>query len=112
MVASACTPRTSSNPAGQLRAYLDDDWKYWVTQYPELATQVGYPGQNGKWTDYSQSAIDARAAYLKKTLERLSAIDRSRLGADDQVNHDLYRGLEVVSTFVCRQGCQSVYREY
>src|SRR4029453_7478890 len=56
--------------AEMLRAQLDADWKYWMTQYPETATAVGYPGQNGRWTDYSQPAIDARAVYLKRSLER------------------------------------------
>ena len=60
-----------------LRAQLDDDWKYWMAQYPEIATAFGYPGQNARWTDYSQAAIDARAAYLKRSLQRCSG-DRSR----------------------------------
>lgn len=72
-----------------LRSELDEDWKYWMTQYPEWATAIGYPGQNARWTDYSPSAIDARAAYLKKSRERLSAIDRAQLTPDDQVTDDL-----------------------
>ena len=28
-----------------------------MAQYPETATVVGYPGQNARWTDYSQPAI-------------------------------------------------------
>src|SRR5262249_9583636 len=50
------SPNKSSNDA--LRSQLDEDWKYWMAQYPELATEIGYPGQNMRWTDYSQSAID------------------------------------------------------
>ena len=64
-----------------------------MTQYPESATIVGYPGQNARWTDYSPPAIDARAAYLKRSLERVAAIDRRRLHADQQLNYDLYRDL-------------------
>src|SRR6185295_12190245 len=67
--------------------------KYWMTQYPELATAYGYPGQNMRWTDYSPSAIDGRADYLKKSQERLKGIDRSQLDAADQVNYDLYNDL-------------------
>ena len=76
-----------------LRTQLDADWQYWMTQYPETATAVGYPGQNGRWTDYSQPAIDARAAYLKSSLQRMSAIDRSTLDSGDQLSFDLYREL-------------------
>jgi len=73
------------------RAQLDEDWTYWMTQYPETATAYGYPGQNMRWTDYSPSAIDARAEYLKKSLGRLQAIDRSQLTQGDQISYDLYR---------------------
>jgi uncharacterized protein (DUF885 family) len=76
-----------------LRAQLDEDWKYWMTQYPETATSIGYPGQNARWTDYSSSAIDARAAYLKKSVDRLAAVDRAQLAVGDQLNYDLYRDL-------------------
>ena len=93
VVASACASQTAHRATDLLRAQLDEDWKYWMTQYPELATSVGYPGQNARWTDYSQPAIDARAAYLKNSLERLLAIERARLAADDQLSYDLYRDL-------------------
>jgi len=90
--AAACALQTT-RPADMLRNQLDEDWKYWMTQYPELATSIGYPGQNMRWTDYSQPAIDARAGYLKKSFERLSAIDRTQLAPEDQINYDLYRDL-------------------
>jgi uncharacterized protein (DUF885 family) len=76
-----------------MRAQFNDDWKYWMEQYPESATLLGYPGQNARWTDYSQPAIDARNDYLKKSLERFSAIDRTALAPEDHVNYDLYREL-------------------
>ena len=75
------------------KAQLDDEWKYWMEQYPEAATQLGYPGQNARWTDYSQAAIDARAAYLRKGLERLTAVNREHLEDADRLNYDLYRDL-------------------
>ena len=31
-------------------AFLDEDWKRWMEEYPEMATGVGYPGQNRRWT--------------------------------------------------------------
>ena len=76
-----------------LRTQLDADWKYWMTQYPETATSVGYPGQNARWTDYTQASIDGRGDYLKKSAGRLSGIDRARLNADDQLTFDLYQDL-------------------
>ena len=89
----ACVVRAPERRTDALRTQLDDDWKYWMTQYPEVATQFGYPGQNARWTDYSQPAIDARAGYLKESAGRLAAIDRASLDAKDQSNYDLYRDL-------------------
>ena len=43
-------------PDETLRVQLEDDWKYWMAQYPEFATIAGYPGENARWTDYSQAA--------------------------------------------------------
>jgi uncharacterized protein (DUF885 family) len=93
MLSNACTPSQRSRGADLLRAQFEEDWEYWMTQYPELATSVGYPGQNARWTDYSQAAIDARAAYLKNSGERLASVDRAALDANDRLNYDLYRGL-------------------
>src|SRR3989442_186921 len=76
-----------------LRAQLDEDWKYWMTQHPELATALGYPGQNMRWTDYSPSAIAGREDYLKNSLNRLSRIDSGGLSAEDRVHYDLYGDL-------------------
>jgi uncharacterized protein (DUF885 family) len=78
------------SPRSPLQVQFDEDWKYWMTQYPEAATAFGYPGQNARWTDYSQPAIDARVDYLKKSLSRLSSI---RPEAAEQFNYDLYRDL-------------------
>ncbi len=46
-----------------------------------------------RWTDYSSGAIGSRAAYLKKSFDRVKTIDRAQLSAGDQVNYDLYRDL-------------------
>lgn len=62
-----------------------------MTQYPEMATALGYPGQNARWTDYSKPAIEARAAYLKTSAQRLASIGRDSLPEGDRVSYDLYR---------------------
>jgi uncharacterized protein (DUF885 family) len=87
------SPNSNKRPSDALRIQLDEDWKYWMSQYPEQATFYGYPGQNMRWTDYSQTAIDARADYLKKSLDRAQAIDRAQLSGQAQINYDLYREL-------------------
>src|SRR5437764_11255864 len=39
LTCAACVQRSSA--PDMLRAQLDADWKYWMTQYPEAATSVG-----------------------------------------------------------------------
>ena len=92
-VSIACAVQAPGRASDGLRAQFDDDWKYWMTEYPELATAIGYRGQDARWTDYSQTAIDARAAYLKQSAGRLAAVDRAGLDPPDQLNYDLYRDL-------------------
>ena len=95
IVVAACAVQTRppNRAANALHAQLDEDWKYWMTQYPETATAFGYPGQNMRWADYSQNAIDARADYLYKSFDRLKTIGREQLYSEDQTNYDLYRDL-------------------
>jgi uncharacterized protein (DUF885 family) len=93
VLAVACATTHAPAASDGFRAMLDEDWKYWMAQYPETATAVGYPGQNARWTDYSQAAIDARAAHLRSTVQRIANIDRAGLGAEDQISYDLYREL-------------------
>jgi uncharacterized protein (DUF885 family) len=87
------SPKLPNRAGDALRTQLDEDWKYWMTQYPELATAYGYPGQNMRWTDYSPQAIAGREDYLKKSLVRLKDIDRGPLNSEEQMNYDLYRDL-------------------
>jgi uncharacterized protein (DUF885 family) len=90
VVAAAVAPAASDSAFDGL---LDADWRYWMTEYPELATQFGFPGQNGRWTNYSPEAIEARNTYLRASLDRLRAIDRATLNAGNQLNYDLYAEL-------------------
>src|SRR5262249_46272269 len=90
-VAIAPTDRTQG-----FRALLDEEWKYWMTEYPEVATSVGFPGQDDRWTDYSSAAIDRRNARVRDTLGRLKAISRTVLDGNDQLNYDLY--LEMIES--------------
>ncbi len=85
--------QSGATAAQDLRAQLERDWQYWMEQYPEVATSVGFPGQERRWTDYSPAAIDARAAYLKKSRASLASIDPAALKDDDRLTYDLYRQL-------------------
>jgi len=91
--------QSGSNPAGgaqaarEFRAYLDEDWKRWLVEYPEMATAVGFPGQNRRWGDDSQEGIAAEIRHLHESLAKLNLISRDALPAAEQLNYDLYREL-------------------
>jgi len=79
--------------ARKFRAYLDNDWKRWMQEYPEIATSVGFPGQNRRWSDDSPQGLEARIKHLHESLSGLKAISRNALPAGEQLNYDLYREL-------------------
>src|SRR5437899_5109858 len=67
------------------------NWEYLMTEFPEFATYVGYPGQNARWTDNSLQAIERRKRELEEPLAVVKAIRRERLSAPDRLNYDLFR---------------------
>jgi uncharacterized protein (DUF885 family) len=88
--------RRSSSPNAatrQLREFLAKDWKYWMREYPEDATQFGYPGENARWSDDSPASIAGHNRHLEDSLKQLKAIPRAELPASEQLNYDLYEEL-------------------
>lgn len=81
---------SSAAATRQLRQFLAKDWAYWMHEYPENATQFGYPGQNARWTDFSPASIAGRNQHLAQALKQLKAIPRAELPASEQLNYDLY----------------------
>ena len=90
---------TMQNEASKkFRAFLAQDWKRWMEDYPEMATGVGYPGQNRRWTDDSPSGVAARETHLRESLDSLKKIDRASLSPSEQLNYDLYDELLETTT--------------
>lgn len=83
----------AQSESARLRALFDARWRYTMTEYPEFATYVGYPGQNGRWTDRSLEAIARRARELQPPLRALHSIDRRRLSRKEQLSYDLFEKL-------------------
>jgi uncharacterized protein (DUF885 family) len=87
------TPSAQTQATQEFRAYLQEDWKLWMHEYPEMATGVGFPGENRRWNDYSPAGYAAHEKHLHDDLKRLLAIPRSALPLSEQLNYDLYREL-------------------
>ena len=100
--ADAQTPQAQTEEARKFRAYLEADWKRWMEEYPEVATQVGYPGQNNRWTDDSPEGIERRKKHLAESVSELKTIHRDALPEGEKLNFDLY--LQLLDT--SEQGLQ------
>jgi uncharacterized protein (DUF885 family) len=93
LLSVAQTNSAPSETTRKFRAYLDEDWKRWMQEYPEAATAIGFPGQNRRWSDDSREGIEARTRHLHESLAKLKSISRDTLPAEEQLNYDLYRDL-------------------
>src|SRR3984893_15702183 len=93
---AARSDASHSEAARQLRSFLEADWRRWMTEYPEHATHVGFPGLDDRWTDDSPAGIDRRKKHLAESLAALKAIHRADLPPSEQLNFDLY--LELLET--------------
>ncbi len=82
--------RKAMSDSARLHALFALDWDYTNIDAPEMATVVGYPGQDDRWTDYSLTAIRRRREELADRLLVLRTIDRARLGDADQLSFDVF----------------------
>jgi uncharacterized protein (DUF885 family) len=85
--------RSDNEASRKFRVYLQEDWKRWMVEYPELATAAGFPGQNRRWTDDSPAGIEARKKHLHESAAGLKTFSRESLPRAEQLNYDLYSDL-------------------
>ena len=82
--------RSGDEVTRRFRVYLEEDWKRWMVEYPELATAAGFPGQNRRWSDDSPAGIEARKKHLHESAAALKGFSRDSLPRAEQLNFDLY----------------------
>jgi uncharacterized protein (DUF885 family) len=92
-VGSSALSPAQADTARKFRSYLATDWKRWMEEYPEIATLVGYPGQNDRWIDDSPAGIDRRKKHLAESIAELKALSREALPASEQLHYELYQQL-------------------
>jgi uncharacterized protein (DUF885 family) len=85
--------RSGAEATRSFRVYLEEDWKRWMVEYPELATSAGFPGQNRRWSDDSAAGIEARKKHLHESSAALKVFSRDSLPGAEQLNFDLYSDL-------------------
>src|SRR6267154_4596008 len=79
------------NDAQRLRDLFKLEWAHRMQESPEFATEVGYPGQNDRWTDRSLEAIERRKRELQAPRKVIQSIDRAKLGTAEQLDYDLFK---------------------
>ena len=73
----------------RLIKFLDVLYDYNMTEFPELATHAGYPGQNQRWTDWSQAAVERRKSETHELFAVVQKIKRASLTPAKQLDYDL-----------------------
>ncbi len=81
---------TASDASAELRTLFDDEWSTRLARDPLFASEMGVADYNDKLPvdtrENHRRYLDEDRAFL----QRLEAIDRSALPADDQLNYDLF----------------------
>jgi len=83
--------KSPSKDAIRLHQLFKLDWDNSLQESPELATEVGFPGLNDRWSDNSLETIERRKRELDAPLKVIASIKRDELSAADQLNYDLYK---------------------
>ena len=86
----AASNAATNEETKRFRAFLQEDWKRLMQDYPEWATSVGYPGQNRRWTDDSPAGREERINHLHESAAAMKRFHREQLPANEQLNYDLY----------------------
>ena len=86
----AANNAAGNEEARRFRAFLAEDWKRWMQEYPEYATAVGFPGQNQRWTDDSPAGREAKMKHMRESAATMKQFHREQLPAKEQLNYDLY----------------------
>ena len=79
-----------SAAAAQLEELFADDWEFTLREHPQFATSVGDHRFDDKLSAVSEADHERRLAQERTFLKRLDGIDRKALGAEDQLNYDIY----------------------
>ena len=86
----AQSPAEVEAEVAKLRAVFDQAWEYDLQRNPEMATRLGDPRYNHRWTDYSLKAMSEDHLAEGQFLVQLSRVNRDRLPEEEQLNYDLF----------------------
>ena len=73
----------------QLRDALAEEWQYTLRTSPELATQIGDPRYNDRWSDYSAAAQLRQTEHAHTEIHVFEAIDTAGFPQQEALNKTL-----------------------
>lgn len=74
----------------KLKTLFDEEWESGLKDDPESATYVGDRRYDHLLTDRSAASFAARREHDRLLLQKIEAIDRSKLPEDERLNYDLF----------------------
>ena len=74
-------------------SFLENEWKFELSQSPVYATAMGVKGFETEWRDYSLEAIQMRRSRLEDTLRSLESFSAKTLSETNQLNLRLFTQL-------------------
>ncbi len=60
----------------RFQLFLERAWHHKMADNPEWATEIGYPGFDDRWTDFSAEGIERRKGEVNIQLKVLASIQR------------------------------------
>ena len=91
VLAVIAVPAFALSPSESLKQLIDEEWAWRLRDNPTFATTVGDYRYNDRLTSVTVADYGRREKESRAFLERLEAIDRSRLADAERLNYDLFR---------------------
>ena len=86
---------TADNKASlELRSLFRDEWEAHLRNDPFFATVTGDKRYNDRLPELGEAAAEREVQELRTFLERLTRLDRAKLGEADRLNADIFRQLK------------------
>jgi uncharacterized protein (DUF885 family) len=98
IMAATATPLTPSS----LRSTAHEYYEWRKREMPVAASEQGFHGYDDRLTDFSPSAVTARASHIRELLDRLRSMDISGWGKDDRIDAILFRAQLEAPDFASR----------
>jgi uncharacterized protein (DUF885 family) len=79
------------NETERLHRLFDLYWAWCMSENPDEASLLGYPGRHDMWPDLSQERIDRNHTFVTQFLNILNSISPIYLEGDDKVSYHIFK---------------------